>query len=373
CTDYDRGKAAGSWCYELCVVKSFTLHGGCVEQEDSVVTFRYKGTIVRIPQSTSKRSFTKRSSYWIPDLNEPISVSEFDSQLRNLLHSKLGPIDSDEIVERIYQFADFSHDGEVSFGEANSIWKLLNNHEFFLIFLFKDNLVFPFLNGTCGGLYAYEYIGRRSLFNSENKTFLNYFFTNPYRWTLPDWEKRANIAVGLLEYGTTTSEIYNVKFLMCDLVATRFGHTEFYEPKLLTYDHIQSEYAVSEILKQKKCRYDSDCIFKRHCESTCNVSTGYCSPNLKLPSLMAICKLVREYLAFDAPEKIRDQLDSLLSQCVRISERIQLTLEESQRQYNIVRYNIVIGSIQELLWDQIENKPPNWLKPKPVKVVKPTS
>ena len=258
---------------------------------------------------------------------------------------------------------------QVSYGEANSVWKLLNDHVFFLIYLFQENMVFPKLNGTCGNLYAYEYVGRRSLFYKGNASVFDYFFSNTYRWTLPSWDRRANVAVGLLEYGTTTSEINNAKFLMCDLDAVRFGHSTFYEAKLLSYDHIISEYSLGQMLQQRKCYVDSDCTFKQHCQSSCNSTMGFCSASLKRPSLVAICKLVRDYLAFDAPDNIREKLEILLTQCTRVGEKMEYIRGENL-QYYFVRYNIILGSIQELLWDQIKNKPPDWLKPKTTRQVK---
>ena len=49
----------------------------------------------------------------IPDLPEPMPLNDFDTTLADFLHSKLGPVDVSDLLARIYEFADFSHDGKV--------------------------------------------------------------------------------------------------------------------------------------------------------------------------------------------------------------------------------------------------------------------
>lgn len=256
---------------------------------------------------------------------------------------------------------------QLTYGEANSIWQLLNNHEFFILFIFDKDPIFPLKNGTCGPLYSYQHMKANPLFNKHNKTFLDNFFSNTYRWSFPSWDKRVNVAVGLLEYGITFSETYNSKFYMCDYVEQCFGYTQLYEVSLVSFENVMSEHMIGNILGQMQCSKDSNCQYRNLCHSLCNKKTGHCTNEVRGPSQTSVCEVLRDYVLFDAPVLVKTKLNDLLKKCDRIGQKIDESGSSSELNQLNVRYNTILFDIQELLWDEIKNKPVNWLHPPKLK------
>jgi hypothetical protein len=243
------------------------------------------------------------------------------------------------------------------------MWQLLNIHEYFILFIFEKDPIFPLRNGTCGPMYAYQHLKSSPLFNKHNKTVLDKFFSNTYRWSFPSWDRRVNVAVGLLEYGITFSEMYNAKFYMCDYVEQCFGYTSLFEVSLVSFENILSEFMIGSKLGKIRCTEDSQCQYQNLCHSVCNKQTGQCTKEVKGPSHTSVCEVLRDYVWFDAPKAVKNKLDDLLKKCFRTGQNIDKA-GSSQKVYQyFVRYNTIIIDMQELLWGEIKNKPPNWLQP----------
>lgn len=66
---------------------------------------------------------------------------------------------------------------------------------------------------------------------------------------------------------------------------------------------------------------------------------------------------------FDAPAPVQTKLGDLLRKCDRIGQKIDKTGNNVELNQLNVWYNTVLFDIQELLWDEIKNKPANWLHP----------
>lgn len=355
CQDYKEGQIAGSWCHALCVDEIVQLHS-CHHQNGPLLTFQYEDTVVKLPHSY-------KTSLPHSHLPEPLSMKQFHDMLHKFLHSKLGKVDFSRLLQKIDKYADFNNNGQLTYGEANSMWQLLNIHEFFILFIFDGDPIFPLKNGTCGPMYAYQHMKASPLFNKHNKTFLDNFFSNTYRWMFPSWDKRVNVAVGLLEYGITFSETYNSKFYMCDYVEQCFGYTQQYEVSLVSFENIMSEHMIGNILEEKKCSKDSHCQYQNLCHSLCNKKKGRCTNEVRGPSQTSVCEVLRDYVLFDAPAPVQAKLGDLLRKCDRIGQKIDKTGNNVELNQLNVWYNTVLFDIQELLWDKIKNKPANWLHP----------
>ncbi|XP_062617307.1 divergent protein kinase domain 1B-like [Saccostrea cucullata] len=355
CQDYKDGKIAGTWCHALCEEEVIQLHS-CRYESGPSLTFQFEDTVVKLPHSYKTSSPHSQ-------LPEPLSMSQLDKMLQDLLHSKLGQVDVTGLLQKIYKYADFNNNGKLTYGEANSVWQLLNIHEFFILFVFEEDPIFPLRNGTCGPLYAHQHVKASPLFNKHNKTFLDNFFSNTYRWSFPTWDRRVKVAVGLLEYGITFSEKYNAKFYMCDYVEQCFGHTSLFEVSLVSFENIMSEFMIGNILSQKKCSKDSHCQYQNLCHSLCNKQTGKCTSDIMEPSHTSVCEVLRDYVLFDAPVHVKTKLNDLLKKCDRSGRKIDKTGNSREVNEHYVRYNTILFDIQDLLWDEIKNKPPNWLHP----------
>lgn len=243
------------------------------------------------------------------------------------------------------------------------MWQLLNIHEYFILFIFEKDPIFPLQNGTCGPLYAYQHTKASPLFNKHNKTVLDKFFSNTYRWSFPSWDRRVNVAVGLLEYGITFSEMYNAKFYMCDYVEQCFGYTSLFEVSLVSFENILSEFMIGSKLGKIQCTEDSHCQYQNLCRSLCNKQTGQCTKEVQGPSYTSVCEVLRDYVWFDAPAAVKRKLDDLLKKCFRTGQNIDKARSSQKVPQHYVRYNTIMIDIQDILWGEIKNKPPNWLHP----------
>ena len=46
---------------------------------------------------------------------------------------------------------------QLSFGEAQSLWRLLRDPEFLVLFIFQHSYAIPRLESTCGGIFMHSY------------------------------------------------------------------------------------------------------------------------------------------------------------------------------------------------------------------------
>lgn len=359
CEDYDKGYAAGFLCHDLCISKTFVLPK-CLSMSSDIMTFHSKKSIAKfkvLPPGVLRRD---NDSFGLPFHLRPLEGKLTNDDFRHLLErfitAKLGPVDLTELMERLYNFADASHDGKLNFGEANSIWELLHIHEFFILFLFQGEPTFPVINATCGSLYTYDKAFTPALYDRMNKGFLDRLFSNTYRWTLPKWHKRVNIVVGLLENVATLSERFNAQFHMCNLDSTKFGYSDRFEARLTHFEDIVSQNHLDQKVKGQQCSSDKDC-FHGDCMTECDVASGVCTSVLKQPTLSRMCKIIEEYLVFDAPSDVKTALKVLLSQCQSFTS----TTANIHSPSHTVRYNLMLDELSKFLWDQVKSKPVSWL------------
>ncbi|XP_033732799.1 divergent protein kinase domain 1B-like [Pecten maximus] len=359
CEDYERGYAAGLLCHDLCISRTFVLPK-CLSISGDIMTFHSKKSIAKFKLLPSDATTRENDNFDLPfhlrPLEGQLTNDDFHHLLERFITAKLGPIDVTGIIERLYNFADASHDGKINFGEANSIWELIHIHEFFILFLFQGEATFPVINATCGSLYTYDKAFIPSLYNKMNKGFLDRIFSNTYRWTLPRWDKRVNIAVGLLENVASLSERVNAEFHMCNLDPTKFGYTDRFEARLTHFDDVVSQNHFDLEVKGQHCSRDRDC-FHGDCVTECDLTSGLCTAVLKEPTLVRMCKIVDEYLVFDAPRNVKTALKVLLSKCQAFTSSKDKTLDPS----HTVRYNLLLDELSKLLWDQVKSKPVSWL------------
>ncbi|OWF48521.1 protein FAM69B-like [Mizuhopecten yessoensis] len=357
CEDFERGYVSGMLCYDLCVSKTFILPK-CISKSGDIMTFHSKKSIAKFrvlpPDGTAVENDNFDLPFHLRPLEGQLTNDDFHHLLERFITAKLGPIDVTGLIERLYNFADASHDGKLNLGEASSIWELIHIHEFFILFLFQGDATFPVINATCGSLYTYDKAFTPALYDKMNKGFLDRIFSNTYRWSLPKWDKRVNIAVGLLENVASLSERVNVQFHMCNVESTNFGYTDRFEARLTYFDDIVSQNHFDLEVKGHPCSRDGDC-FHGDCMTECDTTSGTCTGVLKQPTLVHMCKIVEEYLVFDAPKEVKTALKVLLSQC------LALTNSQDKDPAHIVRYNLLLDELSKFLWDQIKSKPVNWL------------
>ncbi|KAL5011417.1 hypothetical protein ScPMuIL_009968 [Solemya velum] len=359
CQQYHEGAIAGSWCYDICVDRSIKLVH-CLQQEPDVTTFFWNKAVIKVtgdlleddPKSESKAVSSKNMV-----LKEGLTVSAFKLLIQDYLNQKLGHVNHTTVCDQLIEFADFNQDGKLSLGEATSVWQLLQIHEFFLLFLFQGSYAFPILNGTCGSLYAMEYVDVHGLYQNQPTSLINKVFSNSYRWSLPHWTKRANIGIGLLEYSAAILEEADTRFFMCDFGPMNFGYTSNYELKVISVRNIMSESMLEYFMKSRNCLSDYECSYGNSCIAVCNRQTNRCTGEMKQPFLVGICELMKEYLLHDAPRRIRPELGLLLSKCVHLKDR-GLDTESYMGDlvsHHIIKHNLILNELKLLLWKEIKD------------------
>lgn len=351
CNDYRSGLIAGSLCYDICVeeVVSFS---SCLEQNNEVSVFKWEDKLVKAPVP-KRGSSEKTVSVW-----EGMTSTDFSDMIRNFFSHNLGNNDHSSLIERTMAFADFNRDGQLSYGEVNSLWHLMQIPEFQILFIFQDNSVFPQLNGTCGSLYVYEASYHQVLY-IKNSSYIDKVFPNRYRWYLPEFPKRMHIALGLLEYVYTTMETENTKFYMCDFSPKNFGYTQYFEMKVSNAQGIISEHLLNETLSAKLCDSDVNCFHGDVCKSQCNMSTRHClgvSENY-IPDLVKICHILQDYIVFNLPQKLKYSLSHVVADCIRLGNKLQRKSPTAI----LVDQNLALDKLNQILWDELKYAENKWL------------
>ena len=245
---------------------------------------------------------------------------------------------------------------QISYGEVNSFWQLLQIHEFRTLFVFQGNSVFPVINSTCGRLYSFQNPSHTILYDLSSKSVLDSVFSHRYRWFFPDWPKRVHIALGLLEYSSLAMEENSAKFYMCDFKSTNFGYTEYFEMKVTNIENIYTESVLSTLLRNKKCLQDSDCVIGKYCKSACDNHTNHCTGTVLIPDFVHICEIISEYLLYDSPPAVKFDLGRLISRCKKLSKAPGETNSSIE-----IQQNLLMNEMHQILWDLLKNEPNKWL------------
>lgn len=342
CKDYNDGLITGDLCYSICVEESILLTD-CYKDSAYDITYRFGDSLIQIQRFT-------------PDsLPSPISLETFHEKVSEFLTQNLGHGYSQDLSDRVMQFTDFNSNGEMDYAESNTLWQLLHVREFFFLMIFHQETTFPQINGTCGSTFAYEYIPSTPLYQKkkDSNPIIQYFFPNYNHWLLPSWEKRANIAIGLLELSSTMTESYNSKFFMCNIKPTTFGVSSDFEAKVVEFDSLVTEHQLIQRLEHKQCFFDSECYYGNGCSMLCNINSRTCSNIPKRHTVSVICDILKDYVLYDCPDDFKFQFESLILQCQNLTSN-NLSIPQ----------NVIPEKITAILWDQVKNKPADWLNPR---------
>ncbi|XP_060597589.1 divergent protein kinase domain 1A-like isoform X2 [Ruditapes philippinarum] len=366
CNDYENGLIAGSLCYDLCA-EELSLLSNCIDQNSHISVFKWEGNVIkaRLPEKDGTQSKSvsgtlfNRDSVW-----EGMTRNEFSNVIKKYFSHILGNNDHSRLIERALSFADFNKDGQLTYGEVNSFWQLLQIQEFQTLFIFQDKSVFPLLNGTCGNLYSHEAAYYPILYNKNTSSYIDIAFPNRYRWNLPEFPKRLHISLGLLEYVYTTMETENTKFYMCNFSPKNFGYTQYFEMKVSNVQGIVSEPFLNTTLQSITCETDVDCLYGDVCKSQCNSDLGRCfgvGANY-IPDLVKICHILQDYIVYNLPVKLKYTLSHIVADCIRIGKK----LRRKSPSMILVDQNLALDRLNQVLWNELKYEENKWLT-KPTK------
>ncbi|KAM9130121.1 divergent protein kinase domain 1A isoform 1-T1 [Pangshura tecta] len=280
------------------------------------------------------------------------TVQKFKEMVYGLFKQRLGEQGNlSELVNLILSVADGNKDGRVSLPEAKSAWALLQLNEFLLMVILKDKEHTPKLMGFCGDLYVMERVEYTSLYGISLPWILELFIPSSFRrsmdqWFTPSWPRKAKIAIGLLEFVEDIFHGPYGNFLMCDTSAKNLGYNDKYDLKMVDMRKIVPEINLKELLKDRHCESDLDCVYGTDCRTLCDQSKMKCTTEIIQPNLAKTCQLLKDYLLRGAPSEIREELEKQLYSCIAL----KVTANQME-----MEHSLILNNLKTLLWKKISH------------------
>uniref|UniRef100_A0A8C1Z2X4 Divergent protein kinase domain 1Ab n=1 Tax=Cyprinus carpio TaxID=7962 RepID=A0A8C1Z2X4_CYPCA len=280
------------------------------------------------------------------------SMEKFKEMVFSHLKAKVGDqANLADLVTLVLGVADSNKDGQISLSEAHSAWALLQLNEFLLSIVLQEREHTPRLLGFCGDLYVMEKVPYVPLYGVSLPWMVELWIPASMRrsidqWAAPSWPRKAKIAIGLFElvedlfHGTFGS------FLMCDISAAGFGYTERHDIKVVDARRILPEAAFQEVMRERRCEEDSDCMYGRDCLTSCDLTKHRCTTEVTQPNLAKVCSTLKDYLLYGAPSDIKDELDKQLYACIALkgaSEQMEM------------EHSLILNNLKTLLWKKISH------------------
>uniref|UniRef100_A0AAA9TK45 Divergent protein kinase domain 1A n=1 Tax=Bos taurus TaxID=9913 RepID=A0AAA9TK45_BOVIN len=278
------------------------------------------------------------------------TVQKFKEMVYSLFKAKLGDQGNlSELVNLILTVADGDKDGQVSLGEAKSAWALLQLNEFLLMVILQDKEHTPKLMGFCGDLYVMESVEYTSLYGISLPWVIELFIPSGFRRSMdqlftPSWPRKAKIAIGLLEFVEDVFHGPYGNFLMCDTSAKNLGYNDKYDLKMVDMRKIVPETNLKELIKDRHCESDLDCVYGTDCRTSCDQSTMKCTSEVIQPNLAKACQLLKDYLLRGAPSEIREELEKQLYSCIAL----KVTANQME-----MEHSLILNNLKTLLWKKI--------------------
>lgn len=256
-----------------------------------------------------------------------------------------------DLVNLILAAADGNKDGHVSLPEAKSAWALLQLNEFLLMVILQDKEHTPKLLGFCGDLYITERVQYTSLYGISLPWIIEVFVPRGLRkrmdqWFTPSWPRKAKIVIGLLEFVEDIFHGPYGNFLMCDISAKNFGYNEKYDLKVVDMRNIVPEMNLKELIKDRPCEVDADCVYGTDCSTVCDQSKKRCTADITQPNLAKICLLVKDYLLRGTPSEIQDELEKQIYSCIALKAATN-NME--------MQHSLILNNLKALLWKKISH------------------
>ena len=237
---------------------------------------------------------------------------------------------------------------QVSLAEAKTIWSLIQHNEFLILLIFQDTDYVPALKGFCGDMYAYEMVEYSYLFNIQKSGIKKLLFPNSYMWGLPEWNQRAKIAVGLLEFTMETFQHgTHGPFYMCGVSELNIGYTGKYDMKVADVSELIPRATLGAYFNDRTCSSSDDCVYSKQCVTHCHVKTKKCSDDVLHPNIQLVCSILKNYLLKDLPKKIKGEFNYLMYRCAR--------LDNKAHNFSL-QHSLMVNEMKSLLWNIIEDK-----------------
>ncbi|KTG39856.1 hypothetical protein cypCar_00036237 [Cyprinus carpio] len=280
------------------------------------------------------------------------SMEKFKEMVFSHLKTKVGDQASlADLVTLVLGVADSNKDGQISLSEAHSAWALLQLNEFLLSIVLQDREHTPRLLGFCGDLYVMEKVPYVPLYGVSLPWMVELWIPASLRrsidqWAAPSWPRKAKIGIGLFELVEDVFHGTFGSFLMCDVSAAGFGYTERHDIKVVDARRIVPEAAFQEVMRERRCEEDSDCMYGQDCLTSCDLTKHRCTTEVTQPNLAKVCSTLKDYLLYGAPSDIKDELEKQLYACIALkgaSEQMEM------------EHSLILNNLKTLLWKKISH------------------
>ncbi|CAL1540456.1 unnamed protein product [Lymnaea stagnalis] len=340
CLAYQKKEVSGDLCDSLCNSNEIEI-GSCINNADGLKIFQ-SANIVFTVQSETIRS-------WEQDkIEEGTLLRRFIHHIEEFLKSELGNVDTSTLINKIIEEFDLNRDGKINLGEAQSMWRLIKLPYFLVFYNFQGHSAVPHLNGTCGGISVWhrpQMTLGTILYRRATPWPISLFTSNAYRWTLPNWYRRAKVMLSLLEFVEDINEKDGVRYYLCNANGMTLSRLPNYEIVISEETMLLSSHQVIKKLSNVTCYHSDDCVLTPQCKTTCDVSNNQCTGTLVRPTAAHICDIMEDYLLFDAPRLLKPTLTRLIHRCQAMNLRSpKLDLLHS----------VVIIDIKSVLWNTLQ-------------------
>ncbi|XP_055069828.2 divergent protein kinase domain 1A isoform X1 [Misgurnus anguillicaudatus] len=361
CDKFQKGVIDGSACNSLCEKENLYL-GKCLSAKPSNQVYSgiwgdmegiIKCQMEEVPQYDLGVELEPRKEF--ASFNRPTkgtSVEKFKEMVFSHLKAKVGDqANLQDLVTLVLGVADSNNDGQISLSEAHSAWALLQLNEFLLSVVLQDRGHTPRLLGFCGDLYVTEKVPYVPLYGISLPWLFELWIPGGLRrsidqWAAPSWPRKAKIAIGLFELVEDVFHGTFGSFLMCDVSAAGFGYTERHDIKVVDARRIVPEVSFQEVMRERRCDEDSDCLYGRDCLTSCDLTKNRCTTEVTQPNLAKVCSTLKDYVLYGAPSDIKDELEKQLYACIGLKGATeQMEMEHS----------LILNNLKTLLWKKISH------------------
>nr|XP_021327443.1 protein FAM69A-like isoform X1 [Danio rerio] len=361
CDKFQKGVIDGSACNSLCEKDTLYL-GKCLSAKPSNQVYSGSwGDMEGIIKCQMKEDPHYDLGFELEPRKESASFSrptkgtsmqKFKEMVFNHLKAKVGDqANLADLLTLVLGVTDSNKDGEISLSEAHSAWALLQLNEFLLSVVLQEREHTPRLLGFCGDLYVMEKVPYVPLYGVSLPWMVELWIPASLRrsidqWATPSWPRKAKIAIGLFELVEDVFHGTFGSFLMCDVSAAGFGYTERHDIKVVDARQIVPEVGFQEVMRERRCEEDTDCLYGRDCFTSCDLTKHRCTTEVTQPNLAKVCSTLKDYILYGAPSDIKDELDKQLYACIALkgaSEQMEM------------EHSLILNNLKTLLWKKISH------------------
>ncbi|XP_061592977.1 divergent protein kinase domain 1A-like [Cololabis saira] len=360
CDKYRRGVVDGSACSSLCEKGTLVL-GKCFTATPSSQV--YSGTwgdlegVIKCqmedgPSDVAGERESRREAAAFNQPTKGTSVEKFREMIVTHLKATVGDQSNlAELATRVLGSADANKDRRISLPEARATWALLQLNEFLLAVVLQDKGHTPRLLGFCGDLYVMEKVPSSPLYGLRLPWLLEALVPAGLRrsmdqWFTPSWPHRAKISIGLLELVEDVFHGSAGSFLMCDVSAASFGHSEQHDFRLTDAQHVVPEAVFRRSIRQRHCNADRDCLYGADCFTSCDLTKHRCTPEVSRPNLAKACRTLQDYILRGAPADVSGELEKQLDACMALT---------GSAEHMEMEHSLVLNNLKTLLWNKISH------------------